>query len=97
MTDSYSDTRWIGNDEQAALVNIRTGQLIALAGHDGCGKYQPELFVSPIVALIILIRHRHDVWLHRASITRVALWTYQTRSMDDAKGNAMVALGLDPG
>jgi hypothetical protein len=37
---------WVGNEDQAALIDPDSGRLHAYIWHDGCGKYHPTVIVS---------------------------------------------------
>jgi hypothetical protein len=47
---------WVGNGDQAALIDPDSGRLHAYIWHDGCGKYHPTVIVSASRA-VHLFRH----------------------------------------
>ena len=47
-------TRWVADEDNATLVNTKSGRVIAYIWHDGYGKYYPHVFVTPWRALEML-------------------------------------------
>jgi hypothetical protein len=75
---------WIGDGDEAAFVDLDDGRIHALVRHDGYGKFEPTLYVSP----------RRAFWLWRAGqgslrslrpLPRCAMSLSEQRSMEDAK------------
>jgi len=74
---------WIGDQEETVFVDIDSGKVHALVSHDGYGKYEATVYVSP----------RRAFWIWRAGqgslrslrpLPRCAMSLYEQRSMADA-------------
>ena len=83
---------WVGNQDQAALVNPDSGRVYAHISHDGCRKYHPTVVVSPWRA-IDLIRRGADLVSLR-SFPRCTVEVPRLRSMVEAQETAEYALGF---
>jgi hypothetical protein len=73
-------------EESAALVNLDTGTLDGFIWHDGCGKYFPTVYVSPLTAWQ-LIRNHDGFLVSLRPFPRVAVELFRMMNMTDACAN----------
>ncbi len=85
---------WVGDGEEATLVNPYSGRMFAYVHHDGYGKYYSTVIVSPWRALH-LIRHEPAMLVSLLSFPRctVKLFRLETDTIEDAKDYAVYGLG----
>jgi hypothetical protein len=84
---------WIGDQEEAVLVDLGSGKVYALAWHDGYGKYYATVYVSPLRALR-LSRNNEGFLVSLLPLPRCAveLLTLTLGCMEDARTVAKFAL-----
>jgi hypothetical protein len=84
---------WVGDDEEATLVNLDSGRMHAYVRHDGCGKYYPTVIVSPWRALY-LIRLERAVLVSLLSFPRCTIEMFRLKTdMREAREIAEFGLG----
>ena len=85
---------WVGDDEEATLVNPDSGRMYAYVHHDGYGKCYATVVVSPWRALH-LIRNHPAFLTSLLSFPRctVDLFRLKTTSIEYAKEYAEYVLG----
>lgn len=84
---------WIGDQEEAVLVDLGSGKMHALASHDGYGKYYVTVYISPLRALR-LSRNNEGFLVSLLPLPRCAveLVTFTLGCMEDARTAAKFAL-----
>jgi len=82
---------WIGDQEEAVLVDIGSGKVHAHVRHDGDGKYYPTVYASPLRALRIS-RNNEGFLVSLLPLPRCAMELVRLGSMEAAKGAAELAL-----
>ena len=91
----YSQTIWIGNEEEAVLVDLKNGRLLGTVFHDGYGKYPTMIYASPLKAVVLMLRKRNYLGLCHASLNCLHLWAFEGKSMHQGKGFVAEAVRLD--
>ena len=86
---------WIGDRDEAVLVDIDSGKVHAHVSHDGYGKYFPTVYTSPFRALGISRRNEGFLISLRA-LPRCTCELLRLRSMEAAKSAAEDALQSGP-
>ena len=86
---------WVGDDEQATLVNPDSGRMYAYVHHDGYGKYYPTIIVSPWRALQLMWHAPFPVFLvSLLSFPRCTVELFRLKTdIEDAKAYAEHGLG----
>jgi hypothetical protein len=82
---------WIGDQEEALLVDLGSGKVYAYVSHDGCSKYYPTVYVSPLRALR-LSRKNEAFLASLLPLPRCAVELRRLGSMEDARSAAELAL-----
>jgi hypothetical protein len=82
---------WIGTQDEAALIDIASGKVLARIWHDGCMKYYPTVYVSPIHALRLKIS-RQAYLVSLLCLPRCEMEIVRLRTMEDAQDAIEFAL-----
>jgi hypothetical protein len=83
---------WIGDLEEAVLIDIASGKLHAHVWHDGYGKFYPTVYVSPFRGIRIS-RRNEGFLVSLLPLPRCILELVRLRSMADAQGCVEHVLG----
>jgi hypothetical protein len=75
---------WVGNDDNATLIDIESGKVLAIVRHDGCGKFDPTVFVSVTDALR-LSRNKQGSLVSLLALPRFTMDLFTLRNMDEAR------------
>jgi hypothetical protein len=70
---------WVGNGDEAALIDPDSGRLYAYIWHDGLGKYHPTVIVSAWRA-VHLVRHEAAVLESLLSFPRCTVELYRVKA-----------------
>ena len=85
---------WVGDREQATLVNPDSGRVYAYVWHDGYGKYRPTVIVSPWRAFHLVRREAASlVSLLAFPRCTIELYRLRTKTIVDAQQAVEYALG----
>jgi hypothetical protein len=87
---------WVGDDEEATLINPDSGRVHAYIWHDGCRKYHPTVIVSPWRAFH-LVRHGSASVASLLSLPRCTVELYRLRADSIAEAKELAEHGLGIG
>lgn len=77
---------WIADGWRSALLDPYSGRLLAQIWHDGCGKYYPALYLSPLKALLVSkLCISVATWLAPFPLIRLDLLRLKASSLRDAQ------------
>jgi hypothetical protein len=77
---------WIGDDDLAVCINPNSTRVYAILYYNGCGRYEPTIYVSVWSAIRVLLQ-AETYWLGLRSFPRCAIGVvqFQCPSMAEAQ------------
>jgi hypothetical protein len=82
---------WIGDQEEAVLIDIAAGKVLGHIWHDGCGKFYPTVYVSPLRAIQIG-RSNEGFLVSLLPLPRCIIELIRLHSMDEAQASVQYVL-----
>jgi len=81
--DNVIHTEWVGDRDYAVLIDAKRGRLLGWCRHDGYGKWDLQVYVSPWQARKIIRRGFAGVasW---SAFPRMAVWIFRFKTFEAA-------------